>query len=1424
MKKLLPVILLCSLLLSVGHTPVDARSDLPDPLPAGVLEPELARALAETPPDAMVRVIVEMREQADPQALTGGARSVDEARARLVAGLQSRAAASQAALRAYLDRGRAAGEVAAYTPFWIVNAVAVQAHPSAVRHLADLSGVAVVRLDHYRQWIPTSFQPAISNLQSANLQPANLQPAEWNIARVHAPQVWSSLNVSGTGTVVAGMDTGVDWLHPALQTNYRGYTPHGLVNHDGNWFDAVSGSLYPVDGYGHGTHTLGTAVGQGGIGVAPGAQWIAARVFNSSGGAYDSWIHAGFEWLLAPGGDPSHAPDVVNCSWGSSYSFLTTFQPDLQALRTAGILPVFSNGNSGPGEETVGSPASLPEAFAVGAIDSYDLVASFSSRGPSPWGEIRPHVVAPGVGVLSSYPGGVYVTANGTSMAAPHVTGIAALLHSVDPTLSIEQMAALMIGTAEPLGDPVPNNDAGWGIVDAFEAVARLTHPGFITGTVRQQGSGAPIPGATVAAVAHGGPGSGSTTTDAAGAYLLALKPSVYDVTASAFGHSPHTVFGVTVTTNTVAAVNVSLTPLPSGALRATAFDAETGEPVTATLSVLDTPLSADAAAYTFTLPAGAYVLQARALGYRVVTATVTVAANEVATAALALPSAPTLLLVDSGGWYYGSEIGYYRQALDDLALAYDEWPILALPGYLPAAADLLPYDVVVWSAPRDAPAFIGAEEAIVEYLSAGGRLFLSGQDIGFLDGGMQFADYYPQYLKATWVDDSSGIWTLTGAPGDLFEGITVDIAGTGGADNQLYPDEIAVIEPDYAAPVFYYQDDGCGGIRVGTCLDYRTIYLSFGFEAMADRAARSVVLARSLDWLVAPLPDAGLELSPQTQAAIGLPGTVVTHTVRVRHVGEGGLTDTVTLSLSGVEWPTEIETTELTLGACTSSTVRVTVTIPAGAGWDARDAITLTAQSTLSPTLNEAALLLSKAPAPVLLVDDDRWYEQVEKYHAALSAAEIPYDDWQVCPALGACQDNSPPLDVLQRYPIVVWWTGYDWYRPVTAAEAETLEAYLAGGGRLLFSGQDFLYYHYEDALAQEFFGVLTYTEGVTSTLAHGVPQHPISSGMGPWALDFPYLNWSDGVAPTPGTAVVFRDQNRAGIALARRSGDYATAFFAFPFETLPEPVRPAVAASTVGWLSWLGGSTFAADREVVSSGGVVTYTAALRNDGPEPVTASFSNTLPLTLTLAPGSLTGPATYDGPSRRVAWTGAVGPGAPVTITYRVTAAGGLAVGTPIANPARIGLEDHHIRFDRAAVVRIGTPDLAPSMLWVSPPAGLPGTAVTGTLALVNVGLSDALTATAVHLLPAGLEVISGSLRWEGGGAAAAVTGTVVWSGTLGVGAGVTLSYQMTLPTALAPRPLYGVAFLEDGAGGAWERATWAWVEPAWVFLPVIVRY
>ena len=253
------------------------------------------------------------------------------------------------------------------------------------------------------------------------------------------------------------MDSGVDWQHPDLLPNYRGNLGGGNFDHSSNWFHTVYPSITePMDALGHGTHVAGTAVGQNGIGTAPGAQWIAVSIADAQGFIYDSDVHRGFEWLMAPNGDPALAPDIVNNSWGGN-PYSTSFIKDINALQSAGIITVFSAGNSGPFTETIESPASLTETLAIAATDEIDEVAWFSSRGPSVLtDEQNPWIAAPGMEILSSLPDGRYGLNNGTSMAAPHVSGAIALLLSANPTLTRPEVLDILAQTAVPISQHPP--------------------------------------------------------------------------------------------------------------------------------------------------------------------------------------------------------------------------------------------------------------------------------------------------------------------------------------------------------------------------------------------------------------------------------------------------------------------------------------------------------------------------------------------------------------------------------------------------------------------------------------------------------------------------------------------------------------------------------------------------------------------------------------------------------------------------------------------------------------------------------------------------------------------------------------------------------------------------------------------------------
>ena len=246
--------------------------------------------------------------------------------------------------------------------------------------------------------------------------------------------------------------------------------------------------LLHYDDHGHGTHVTGTMVGgepngANQVGVAPGAKWIATKVFNAAGSTTDAILLNAAQWIMAPGGDVNMAPDVVNNSWGGGPGLDEWYRPTVRAWRAAEIFPEFSAGNTtlgnpgGPGSIAV--PANYPESFATGASDINNKVASFSLRGPSPYGEIKPDIIAPGVNIRSSVPGSGYEGGwNGTSMSGPAVAGVAALLRQVNATIPVDEMEQILMNTATPLTDAQypesPNNAYGAGLVDAYEAVSSI--------------------------------------------------------------------------------------------------------------------------------------------------------------------------------------------------------------------------------------------------------------------------------------------------------------------------------------------------------------------------------------------------------------------------------------------------------------------------------------------------------------------------------------------------------------------------------------------------------------------------------------------------------------------------------------------------------------------------------------------------------------------------------------------------------------------------------------------------------------------------------------------------------------------------------------------------------------------------------------
>jgi subtilisin family serine protease len=438
--------------LALGPVSVAAARPTQDAPPA--LDPGLARMLDGLAPGDTTTVLVTLRGETDPAPPAGLARSARPPA--VVARLQAHARAAQAGLTARLTALARSGAVNRQEPLWVTNAVSVTATPAVVREVAARTDVASVQPD------------------TLAVTPAAAAP-EPNIVQTGATDLWAA-GATGQGVVVADLDSGVDLSHADLASRWRG---------GGNsWFDPYGQHTSPVDLSGHGTATTSVLVGgdaTSAYGMAPGATWIAARVFNDKGSSTRTAMHQAFQWLLDPDHDPATAdtPDVVNASWvlGTGPSCDLSLQPDVRALRAAGILPVFAAGNFGPGSGTSASPANYPESLSVGAVGATDVVWAYTSAGPSACGgrtRVFPDVVAPGVSVLAADLYGGMQRLTGTSVAAPHAAGGLALLLGEHPGATPEAVLTALTSTAVDLGATGADDRYGNGRLDLRAADALL--------------------------------------------------------------------------------------------------------------------------------------------------------------------------------------------------------------------------------------------------------------------------------------------------------------------------------------------------------------------------------------------------------------------------------------------------------------------------------------------------------------------------------------------------------------------------------------------------------------------------------------------------------------------------------------------------------------------------------------------------------------------------------------------------------------------------------------------------------------------------------------------------------------------------------------------------------------------------------------
>jgi len=468
---------------------------------------------------ATVDTLIVLRAKA-PKALLRSDGDYLERRRALVEMLRATADVTQADLRSWLD-----AQGVPYRAFWITNAIQAQLTPAQLEMLAARDDVEAIGAN-------SSIALRMPVQEASGMEPLSPSAIEWGVNKIKAPQVWAR-GINGAGIVIAGQDTGIRWTHAAIKGKYRGWDAvNQVVDHNYNWHDSVhsanascpADSPQPCDDNSHGSHTVGTMVGDDGgsnqVGVAPGAKWIGCRNMNAGAGTPATYNECA-QWLLAPtdltgaNPDPAKAPDVVSNSWGCPVDegctaiAGTEVRTAIENLIAGGIMFVAAAGNDGSACSTIGdAPGTLDNVFTIGSTTSADGVSSFSGRGPVAAGpgtgaQNKPDVIAPGSSVrsITNASDTAYGSKSGTSMATPHVAGAVALMMQLNPSLrgNPAAVADLLRSTAVPQtsstqvcgGIPAtsfPNPVQGYGQIDlvaAFDKADKIFAHNFEVPPVR---------------------------------------------------------------------------------------------------------------------------------------------------------------------------------------------------------------------------------------------------------------------------------------------------------------------------------------------------------------------------------------------------------------------------------------------------------------------------------------------------------------------------------------------------------------------------------------------------------------------------------------------------------------------------------------------------------------------------------------------------------------------------------------------------------------------------------------------------------------------------------------------------------------------------------------------------------------------------
>lgn len=646
------------------------------------------------------------------------------------------------------------------------------------------------------------------------------QTTPWGITTngVQADTAWNNNGITGSGETVAVIDTGVKYDHPDLSANAWN-APGGTClvssvaqvcpNH--GWDFVSSGDIgdgengrdnNPVDYHGHGTHVSGTVAatnnGIGVVGVAPGAKIMAIRVLDDNGYGDSLDIAAGIDFAR------ENSADVINMSIGG-YGYDPTENLAVSAAWDANVVVVSAAGNES--ETLLSYPAAFQKSIAVGAVqETVDDVnpsenmntrlAYFSNYGFA-------DLVAPGVNVMSTTRDGSYQSGwNGTSMASPHVAGVAALILEKHPAFTPAQVKQVLESTAIDLGRTGRDQYFGSGLVDANAATSALTSKVVLSANYTVDNTGI-APAAYYPAI------------PADGASAVPIRLTVADADG-----------------NLISGVNASITA-DKGMLNqnVVAITDGSGEVI---LTSDDSP--------------GTATITANVEGY--------------GSGTVEVDFANILLVSDSNEWNNANNFAWYWDtALSENGQKFIRWNTFWGSGLdsFPTTEYLNKFDLVIWYT-GDYYVQNNAQTILADYLNSGGKLFISGPDQLYyisdpLHGGLANDILYSSYLKAQYVSDyPSNFSQIMGrnSLGDMAINLSEPYDYY---INGFYPDNIFTLTG--GEQIAEYNSGETAGILVNG--HYRSIYLPFGLETVSTRAERQTLLTKILSFY---LPISGISIT----------------------------------------------------------------------------------------------------------------------------------------------------------------------------------------------------------------------------------------------------------------------------------------------------------------------------------------------------------------------------------------------------------------------------------------------------------------------------------------------------------------------------------------------------------------------------------